>query len=80
MGLYPESFGSGLSFFTPLESPRIPACRQTGMLRMVEIESTSSLFLPAGRQGWWDQSPDLSNGVYFLFFGFIQCLSTSKFI
>jgi hypothetical protein len=31
------------SSFTPLESPSIPACRQTGMLGMVEIESISSL-------------------------------------
>jgi hypothetical protein len=33
------------------------------MLGMVEIESVSSLFLPAGRQGGRGQSPALSNGV-----------------
>jgi len=37
--------------FTPLESPSIPACRQTGMLGMVVLKSIRSLFLPAGRQG-----------------------------
>jgi hypothetical protein len=35
------------------------------MLGMLEIESISSLFLPAGRQGGRGQSPALSNGVYF---------------
>ena len=34
------------------------------MLGMVEIESISPLFLPAGRQGGWGQNPVLSNGVY----------------
>jgi hypothetical protein len=34
------------------------------MLGIVEIESISSLFLPAGRQGGQGQSPALSNGVY----------------
>jgi hypothetical protein len=33
------------------------------MLGMVEIESISSLFLPAGRQGGQSQSPALSNWV-----------------
>jgi hypothetical protein len=35
------------------------------MLGIVEIESISSLFLSAGRQGGRGQSPILSNGVYF---------------
>ena len=35
------------------------------MLGFVEIETISSLFLPAGRQGERDQSPALSNGVCF---------------
>ena len=56
-------------WFTPLESPSIPAYRQTGMLGMVEMESISSLFLPAGRQGGRGQSPALSNGVYEKYYG-----------
>jgi len=52
--------------FTPIESTNIPACRQTGMLRMVEFESISSLFLPAGRQGGRGQRLPLLTGVYFI--------------
>jgi len=42
--------------FTPIESPSIPACRQTGMLGRVEIpakagESAPYSCLPAGREG-----------------------------
>jgi hypothetical protein len=37
------------------------------MMGMVKIESINSLFLPAGRQGGWGQSPALSNRVYFVF-------------
>jgi len=49
--IYREIIEKTKPYFTPLESPSIPACRQTGMLGMVEKESISSLFLPAGRQG-----------------------------
>jgi len=43
--------------FTPLESPSLPACRQTGRLGRVEIESISTPYW--GRV----QSPELSNGI-----------------
>ena len=45
--------------FTPLESPSIPACRQTGMLEMVD-----QFLIPACRQGGRGQSPAFLNGVY----------------
>jgi hypothetical protein len=32
--------------FTPLESPSIPACRQTGMLGMVEIPAKAGASAP----------------------------------
>jgi hypothetical protein len=42
--------------FTPLESSSIYA-------DMVKMESISSLFLPAGRQGGRSQSHAFSNGI-----------------
>jgi len=38
---------------------------------MLYIESFSSLFLPAGRQGRWGKSPIFSNGVYGLTFSIL---------
>jgi hypothetical protein len=36
----------GQALFTPLESPSIPACRQTGMLGMVEIPAKAGASVP----------------------------------
>jgi len=37
--------------FTPLESPSIPACRQTGMLGVVEIPAKAGASAPYRKRG-----------------------------
>ena len=62
--------------FTPLESPSISACPQTGMLGMVEIPAKAGASTPYGGRG---QSPALSNGVY-SFYVFRSSGATNHFM
>jgi|MudIll2142460700_1097286.scaffolds.fasta_scaffold2871390_2 hypothetical protein len=61
---------------TPLESPSISACPQTGMLGMVEIPAKAGASAPYGGRG---QSPALSNGVY-SFYVFRSSGATTHFM